>query len=93
MKPVLPAYQHVLDTSSAESLVDQTVSIASAEGLVLTKLIAFRAQDKADIISLLAANRDKMDLDWIRTEWRLLAETGDTRSREFETMVSSTQPN
>lgn len=91
LKPVLPSYRHVLDTSKEESLVDQSVSIASAEGLVLSKLIAFRPQDKADIASLLAANRDQIDLDWIRAEWKQLAESDDTRSKEFETMVASIQ--
>jgi hypothetical protein len=91
LKPVLPAYRHVLDTSSIEPLVNQSVSIASAEGLILTKLIAFRLQDKADIANLLAANRNQLNLDWIRGELMLLVDREDARFTEFEAMIASSK--
>jgi hypothetical protein len=35
--------------------VGHSLRVATAEGLILTKLIAFRDQDQADIVTLLAA--------------------------------------
>ena len=35
-----------------------TVRVATAEGLILTKMVAFRPQDQIDIETLLTANRD-----------------------------------
>jgi hypothetical protein len=43
--------------------------VVTAEGLILTKMVAFRAQDQADIEALLTANRDTIDADLIREEW------------------------
>ncbi len=39
--------------------------------------------------SLLAANRDHLNLNWVREEWKPLAEEDDARSKEFETMIAS----
>jgi hypothetical protein len=87
LKPVLPCYQHVIDTASAEQLLGAMVRIASAEGLILTKLLSFRAQDQLDIANLLAANRGELDLDHIRREWQTVADAGDPRTERFEALV------
>jgi hypothetical protein len=87
LKPVLPCYQHVIDTASAEQLLGAMVRIASAEGLILTKLLSFRAQDQLDIVNLLAANRGELDLDFIRREWQTVVDAGDPRTERFEALV------
>ena len=46
-----------------------TVCVATAEGLILTKMVAFRPQDQLDIETLLTANRDHIDINLIREEW------------------------
>ena len=69
MQPVLPLYTRVLDTSNAMLWIDAKLNVATAEGLILTKMVAFRTQDQADIATLLAANRDSIDLEFIRDEW------------------------
>lgn len=79
LKPVIPAYQHVLERATEEIWLDQPIRVASAEGLVLLKLLAFRTQDQLDIENLVAAHRDHLDLDWIKAEWQSLAPLDDRR--------------
>jgi Nucleotidyl transferase AbiEii toxin, Type IV TA system len=81
LKPVLPAYVHVLDRATEETWLNQPIRIASAEGLILLKLLAFRTQDQLDIENLLAAHRDTLDLDWIRAEWQTVTSLDDPRMR------------
>jgi hypothetical protein len=89
LKPVIPLFQHVLDTAQVETTVEDGMRIASAEGLILMKLIAFRRQDQLDIEDLLAANRGQLDLEFIRQEWQAIEEPGDRRWSEFQQMVES----
>jgi hypothetical protein len=88
LKPILPLYQHVIDTAEPRQLQGSFVSVASPEGLILTKLIAFRPQDQLDIMNLLAANSGELDLDWIRREWATIADADDPKMRKFEEMVA-----
>src|SRR5271154_6487747 len=69
MQPVLPLYAMVLNTAEPKPWLEANLNVATAEGLILTKLVAFRPQDQADIESLLIANRDNIDLELIRREW------------------------
>jgi hypothetical protein len=87
LKPVVPLYQHVIDRARPEPWRGQAVRIAAPEGLILTKLVAFRPQDQFDIDSLLAANRDRLDLDFIRSEWRSVAGPDEPRTQWFEEAV------
>jgi hypothetical protein len=79
LKPVIPAYSHIIDRATEETWLDQPIRIASAEGLILLKLLAYRPQDQVDIANLVAANRDTLDLDWIRAEWQTVTSLGDPR--------------
>jgi hypothetical protein len=79
LKPVLPVYAHILDRATEEQLYKQPIRIASAEGLILLKLLAFRPQDQLDIEKLIAANRETLDMDWIRKEWQTVASLDDPR--------------
>lgn len=87
LKPVVPLYQHVIDTARAETDQSRVVRVASAEGLILTKLIAWRTQDQADIERLLAANRGQLDLDYIRREWATVGDDDDPKMQRFEEMI------
>ncbi len=87
LKPVLPLYQHVIDTAKPISWNGCTLSIASPESLILTKLIAFRGQDQIDIEGLLAANRGLLDFDYIRSEWATIAPVEDRRMQRFLEMA------
>ena len=50
LKPVLPFYFRALaDATPVEWTEGHTVRVATAEGLILTKLVAFRPQDQVDI--------------------------------------------
>ena len=87
LKPVLPVYKHVIDTAKVESWKGYSISIASLECLIVTKLIAFRGQDQGDIEALIAANRGQLDLAFIRSEWATIAPEDDPRMQRFLEMV------
>jgi hypothetical protein len=88
LKPVVPMYQHVLDTAAADDGFGRPVRVASSEGLILLKLMAGRPQDLVDIDSLLAANKGQIDLDWIEHEWLTLYATDDPRWQKFRQSVA-----
>src|SRR5262245_9185939 len=87
LKPVLSCYRHIIDHAMPEQLSGSMVRIASAEGLILLKLIAFRDQDQSDIRNLLAANRGRLDLASIRQDWQSVADLSDPRMMRFEQWV------
>jgi hypothetical protein len=88
LKPIPPAYQHVLDRSTNESWLGQPIRIATAEGLILLKLFAFRTQDQLDIENLVAANREALDTDWLRAEWQSVASLDDARMQRLMELTS-----
>lgn len=87
LKPVIPAYQHVLERATEETWFEHRIRVASAEGLILLKLLAFRTQDQLDIENLVAANRDHLDVAWIQAEWQTLAGLDDPRMQRFLEML------
>jgi hypothetical protein len=88
LKPVIPLYQHVIDLARPEKWLGGAIRIASAEGILLTKLVAFRGQDQIDIHDLLIANRGQLDLDLIRREWQTVAGLDAPQMQQFEDMVA-----
>jgi hypothetical protein len=88
LKPILSCHQHVLDTAGMVQWLGSPLRMASAEGLILLKLLEFGLQDQWDIRSLLAAHSGKLDLEWIRREWLTVAESHDPRIERFEEMVN-----
>lgn len=83
MRPLLPVYGHVLDRAVPTDISGQRVYICSAECLVVTKLIAFRPQDQADIKDLIAAYGPRLDVGFIQGEFTTVAATDDPRWKEF----------
>lgn len=83
LKPLLPAYRHVLERARTEPAPGGAVRVATAEGLILLKLFAFRLQDQTDIEALVAANRGALDIDWITSEWQTVFEPDDRRLHWF----------
>ena len=74
---VLPAFRDVLDTAVVRRMAGLRVRVASAEGLILLKLIAFREQDKVDVRALLGASEGKLDLRFVRDRMVQIFETDD----------------
>lgn len=89
LKPLIAIYQHVIDRAKSEEWLGTHVRVASPEGLILMKLLAFRDQDQIDITNLLAANRGQLDLDFIRQEWATVGEPDDPRMLRFDEMVAN----
>lgn len=92
MQPVLPLYARILDTAENKPWLDTSLRVATAEGLILTKIVAFRPQDQADIVTLLAANRDEIDVDLIRREWAPFADSEADRTTWLEDAITRIVP-
>ena len=88
LKPVLPLYSRTLtDAAVLEWTEGHSVRVATAEGLILTKMVAFRPQDQIDIEAVLTANRDVIDLDLIREQWSPFADLEPERTRWLEGVI------
>jgi Nucleotidyl transferase AbiEii toxin, Type IV TA system len=88
LKPVLPFYSRALaDAETLEWSEGHSVQVATAEGLILTKMVAFRPQDQVDIDVLLTANRDAIDVGLIREEWSPFAATEAERTVWLEAAI------
>jgi hypothetical protein len=88
LKPVLPLYARTLaDATAVEWTEGRTIRVATAEGLILTKMVAFRSQDQIDIDTLLTANRDTIDADLIRREWAPFAGAEPERTAWLEAAI------
>jgi hypothetical protein len=93
LKPVLPLYRKTLaDAASLSWTEGHSLRVATAEGLILTKMVSFRLQDQADIETLLAANRDEIDADLIRKEWSALAIEEQARTAWLEDAIARLVP-
>jgi predicted nucleotidyltransferase len=88
MRPVLPAYAHVLDRALETQILGHAVRISSAEGLIVMKLIASRPQDETDIQDLLASYGDTLDMDYVRTELDTVMDNDDPRREKLELWAS-----
>jgi len=89
LKPVLPLYRRALDDAETlEWSEGHPIRVVTAEGLILTKLVAFRPQDQVDIDTILTANRDAIDVGLIREEWSPFAATEAERTAWLEAAVA-----
>ena len=89
LKPVLPLYARTLEDAGPLEWTDgHTVSVATSEGLILTKMVSFRSQDQADIEGLLTANRETIDVDLIRKEWSAFAASEPQRTAWLEAAIA-----
>jgi uncharacterized nucleotidyltransferase DUF6036 len=87
MRPLIPAFNHILDRAVTSQVLGRDVSVASAEGLIVAKLIAMRPQDQSDICDLLAAYAGNLDLKFIRAEMDDFTTSDDARRAWFENCV------
>lgn len=90
LKPVLPLYVHALAAATSFPWTEgHQLRVLTPEGLVVTKLVSFRPQDQEDIRTLLAANRDEIDLDVIRREWATVSQGEEARSAWIEAEIAT----
>jgi hypothetical protein len=61
--------------------------VATAEGLILTKMVAFRPLDQSDIETLLTSIRDTIDVTLIREEWSPFASMEAERTAWLEAAI------
>jgi hypothetical protein len=84
LKPVFLYARALKDASSLPWTEGHSLRVATPEGLILTKLVAFRPQDQEDIRTLLIANRGELDIELIRREWSAVADGEDERTAWLE---------
>ena len=90
LKPVLPIYAHALAAATTVPWTKgHVMRVLATEGLIVTKMVAFRPQDQEDIRTLLAANRDGIDSDLIRGEWSSVSRDEDARTAWLEAELSA----
>ncbi len=90
LKPVLPLYAHALAAATPLPWGEKhALRVLTPEGLIVTKLVAFRPQDQEDIRTLLAANADEIDADLIRHEWAAVAEGEEQRTTWLEAELAA----
>lgn len=90
LKPVLPLYAHALAAATSLPWTEgRVLRVLAPEGLIVTKMVAFRPQDQEDIRTILAANRQDIDLDLIRREWSAVAAGEDERTSWLESTLRS----
>lgn len=89
LKPVLPLYFRALsDAETLEWSEGHPIRVVTPEGLILTKMVAFRPQDQVDVETLLTANRDTIDVGLIREEWSPYAATEAERTAWLEAAIA-----
>lgn len=90
LKPVLPLYAHALAAATKLPWGDKhALRVLTPEGLIVTKLVAFRPQDQEDIRTLLAANADEIDADLIRREWASVSVGEEERTAWLEAELAA----
>ena len=67
-----PYYERVLARARDVGVVDMTVHVASAEDIVVLKIMADRPQDRADVAAILKAQGTALDRDVVRAELAVL---------------------
>lgn len=87
LKAELPSLQRAIDRATAETWMETEVRIASAEDLILLKLLAFRRQDVLDIQRLLTVNAGGLDLELVRHELADALPDDAEREAQFDEMV------
>ncbi|NDH95747.1 MAG: hypothetical protein EBZ13_14715 [Planctomycetia bacterium] len=90
LKPVLPLYAHALaDATLLPWGEEHALRVLTPEGLIVTKLVAFRPQDQEDIRTLLAANADEIDAALIRREWASVSVGEEERTAWLEAELAA----
>lgn len=87
LKSAIPAFTAVLRRATEIGVDDQTIRVASTEGLILLKLIAFRPQDELDLKTLVATSQ-KFDREWLKEQWAPLAGMAPDRWAAFELLAN-----
>ena len=89
LKPVLPLYAHALAAATSLPWTEgHSLRVLAPEGLIITKMVAFRPQDQEDIRTLIAANAPDLDVALIRREWAAVAHGEDQRTAWLEASLA-----
>jgi hypothetical protein len=87
MRPLLPAFAHILERAVPTAVLGRKVQVSSPEGLIIMKLIAMRPQDQADIRDLIAGGGE-LNLKYIRNELDQIMAPDDPRRVKLEAWLA-----
>jgi predicted nucleotidyltransferase len=79
LEPVLPVFAETLRRAGRARIADTDLRLATAEDVIVHKLIAFRDRDREDIRGIHAVQGDKLDLEYVRRQWLTIGDTADDR--------------
>ena len=79
----LKIFKDITATAQNEEIAGKRVRVASTEGLILLKLVAFRVQDQADLLALVAANSTELDLEILQGWYQQVGTLADGRWQWF----------
>jgi len=85
---VLDVFQEIVRKACWEKIHGHRIRIASAEGLILLKLLAFRQHDLGDLWGLVAANKDTLNLKYLRSQYRQVGKMTDLCWQTFENILN-----
>jgi len=92
LKPVLPLYANALAAATRLPWTEgHSLPVLTPEGLIVTKMVAFRPQDQEDIRTLLAANRADIDVELICREWHTVSLGEESRTAWLDTEIATIQ--
>lgn len=92
LRPALPLYARAMnDATTLDWNKGFPIQVATAEGIILTKMVAFRSQDQVDIETLISANPE-LDASLIRNEWSSLAAAYPDRTTWLESAFARLLP-
>lgn len=82
--------QRFLDRARKVKVGDREIPVASAEDVIVAKMLAGRAKDLEDIRGILRVQRDELDIDYVRATLRLLEDALARRDlvREFDAEIA-----
>ncbi len=82
-----PLHSEALAASRRITLLNRSVRVVTPEHLILTKWIAARPKDLLDVDSVIAAQRERLDLAVIRAWLPAIESSGGLAARDFEDRV------
>lgn len=86
----LPFEKQALERAVERDFGGARIPVATAQDLVVYKAVAFRDRDRDDILRLLAAHRDEIDLAYVRARVVEFAEALDEPERveRFDRLIA-----
>jgi len=88
LEPVLPVFADTLRRASRMAGGLAGIRLATAEDVIVHKLIAFRERDREDIRRIHQVQGETLDLEYVRRQWLTIGDSSDDRIAFLERLGS-----